>query len=150
PPCMLPPASKNVATGGPLASYGKRVVCGSSVTPPRPPPNTALVLPPGTSPPCRPAAPASAGGGPSRPAPAGAPPPRPPRPRPRPWLGGPLSARIQMPDKSGLPSGVRGVGASMLILPWASRGTVESGMTGHWAEIATDAATTAPSATHIV
>jgi hypothetical protein len=55
-----------------------------------------------------------------------------------------------MPEKSGLPSGVRGVGASMLTLPCASRGTVGSGITGHWAEIATEVAMTAASATHIV
>src|SRR5580765_3305871 len=151
---MLPPASKNVATGGPLGSYGKRSVCGSSVTPPRPPANAVPVSPP------RPAAPpgaaaaglsaAGAAAAPPPPAPAapGAPAPC-PRPRPRPSFGGPLFARIHRPEKSGLPSGVRGVGASILILPCASRGTVGSGIVGHWAEIAADAATTAPNATHI-
>ena len=41
---------------------------------------------------------------------AAAPRPRPPRP------GGPLLARFHMPDRSGLPSAVRGVGASNLIM----------------------------------
>ena len=60
PPGMLPPASKNVATGGPFGSNGKRSVCGSSVTPPRPPPNAAPVSPPATAP--RPAPAAGAAG----------------------------------------------------------------------------------------
>ena len=58
PPVMLPPASKNVATGGPFGSNGKRSVCGSSVTPPRPPPKAAPVSPPRGAP--RPAAAAGA------------------------------------------------------------------------------------------
>ena len=65
---------------------------------------------------------------------ARAPPPpwpcRPPRPPPR---GGPLFARCQTPEKSGLPSAVRGVGASMRTVPFASRGTLGSGCFGHWA-----------------
>ena len=38
-----------------------------------------------------------------------------------------------MPEKSGLPSAVRGVGASMRTLPCASRGTLGSGYFGHCA-----------------
>src|SRR5262252_10184702 len=78
PPGMLPPASKKVATGGPLGSYGKRSVCGSSVTPPRPQANAAPVSPP------RPAAPpgAAAGGRSPAGAAAAAPPPAPGAPAP--------------------------------------------------------------------
>jgi hypothetical protein len=48
-----------------------------------------------------------------------------------------------MPDRSGLPSGVRGVGASKFTSPFASRGTVESGIIGHWAGTDAVAAATA-------
>ena len=97
---MLPPASKKVATGGPLGSNGKGAVAGSSDTPPRPPcadaftrrRRAARVAGPATGAAAAPAAPA------------------PPRPRPRP--GAPLLARIQTPEKSILPSAVRGGGAS--------------------------------------
>src|SRR3972149_150876 len=71
---ILPPASKNVAMGGPLGSYGKGAVGGSRTTaPPRAP---GCGPSPVTSPPPFPPAPA--------PRPAGAAPrpwrPRPPRP----------------------------------------------------------------------
>src|SRR6185436_11422892 len=71
PPAILPPASKNVATGGPFGSYGIGAVGGSSCTPPRPPANAAFVSPPRPAPPSGGAAGgAPAGGGP----PAGPPP----------------------------------------------------------------------------
>src|SRR6188474_85932 len=94
PPGMLPPASKNVATGGPVGSNGKRSVGGSSCTPPLPPANAALVSPAAAPAPA--GAAAAAGAGAAAPA-AGAPcapgPPWPCRPRPpRPSLGGPLLA----------------------------------------------------------
>src|SRR3954464_11634288 len=144
---MLPPASKKVATEGPLASYGKRGVGGSSWTPPRPPANGALLLAPagpGASGGGPPAGGAPGGGGP----PGGGPPGRAPRPPP-PWpcrpgpvpRGGPLSARIHIPEKSGFPSAVRGAGASISTLPCASRGAPAAGCVGHCAPIATDEAT---------
>src|SRR4030095_1616469 len=143
---MLPPASKNVATGGPFGSNGKPSVGGSSWMPPLPAPNAALVSPPAPAappaPPSLAAAPPCACAPPPCPAPcACAPPPCPPPcacapppcPPPCPWrpprpppLGGPLLARIQVPEKSGLPSAVRGVGAVMITLPCASRGTPAS------------------------
>src|SRR5262247_2374238 len=64
------------------------------------------------------------------------------RPRPPP----PPPARIQMPEKSTLPSAVRGVGASRVGLPSAARGTPGVGCDGHCAnnfgDIATTTATT--------
>jgi hypothetical protein len=51
----------------------------------------------------------------------------------RPARGGPLFARIHIPDRSGLPSALRGVGASITILPCASRGTPGVGNFGHCA-----------------
>src|SRR4029450_4579530 len=53
---MLPPASKNVATGGPFGSNGKLSVGGSSWMPPLPAPNVALVSPPATASPPPPSA----------------------------------------------------------------------------------------------
>src|SRR5262245_2768998 len=120
PPSMLPPASKNVATGGPFGSNGNGAVAGSRVTPPRagaPPPVAfcAPLAPPvlaAAAPPVFAAAAPpvfAAAAPPFRPPrpPWAASPPRPPRPR-----CGALLARIHTPDKSGLPSAVRGVGAS--------------------------------------
>src|SRR6187200_991375 len=52
-----------------------------------------------------------------------------PRPRPPP----PPPARIQIPEKSTLPSAVRGVGASRFGLPSARRGTPGVGYDGHCA-----------------
>ena len=52
-----------------------------------------------------------------------------PRPRPPP----PPPARIQIPEKSTLPSAVRGVGASRFGLPSAARGTPGVGYEGHCA-----------------
>src|SRR6187200_573701 len=52
-----------------------------------------------------------------------------PRPRPPP----PPPARIQIPEKSTLPSAVRGVGASRFGLPSAVRGTPGVGYEGHCA-----------------
>src|SRR5262245_25029577 len=101
---MLPPASKNVATGGPDGSKGKRSVGGSSCTPPRPGAKAEL-------------------------APLFELAPR-PGPVPR---GGPLSARIHEPDRSGLPSARRGGGASMPTSPWAARGRGGSGTLPHCA-----------------
>ena len=46
-----------------------------------------------------------------------------------------------MPEKSGLPSAVRGVGASMSALPLSSRGIPASGYFGHCALIDTEQAT---------
>src|SRR6185436_6759725 len=63
----------------------------------------------------------------------------PPRPRPPP----PPPPRIQIPEKSTLPSAVRGVGASRIGLPSAARGTPGVGYDGHWASSADDMATTA-------
>src|SRR5439155_7795216 len=54
--------------------------------------------------------------------------PGPPRP-----VGGWRSARSQLPDRSSLPSGVRGVGASTSTRPCASRGTPGAGYFGHCA-----------------
>jgi hypothetical protein len=51
-------------------------------------------------------------------------------------------ARIQTPEKSGLPSVVRGVGASMRTFPSASRGAFASGNTGHCAARETEQAIT--------
>jgi hypothetical protein len=51
-------------------------------------------------------------------------------------------ARIQTPDRSGLPSAVRGVGAFINTLPWASRGTDGSTTLGHCAATETEHATT--------
>src|SRR4030095_4875056 len=127
---MLPPASKNVATGGPFGSNGKLSVGGSSWMPPLPAPNAALVSPPAPAAP--PAPPSLAAAPPCACAPPPCPPPcpcRPPRPPP---LGGPLLARVQVPEKSGLPSAVRGVGAVMITLPCASRGTPASWYLGHF------------------
>src|SRR5262245_2078751 len=59
------------------------------------------------------------------------------RPRPPP----PPPARIQMPEKSTLPSAVRGVGASRFGLPSDARGTPGVGYEGHWAPNEGDTAT---------
>ena len=146
---MLPPASKKVATGGALGSNGNGGVAGSSDTPP---------LAPGRGPP--PVGPPSARARPRRPPPRpgrvrpprppAAPPrapgraPAPPRasapPRPRP--GGPLLARIHIPERSGLPSAVRGAGASQFTFPCASRGTLADGYFGHCAATDTEHAAT--------
>src|SRR5688572_3595029 len=137
---MLRPASKNSATGGPFGSYGKAAVVGSSETPPRPAPPAGGPPPvgggSGTAPPAA-AAPCAAGAWPPcRPAS----PCRPPAPPPR---GGPLCARIHMPEKSGLPSAVRGAGASYRICPFASRGTAgDSGTFPHCAATVTEPAIT--------
>ena len=56
----------------------------------------------------------------------------PPRPRPPPP---PAPARIQMPEKSTLPSAVRGAGASRFGFPSAVRGTPGVGYDGHCAPI---------------
>src|SRR5215472_2524051 len=103
PPSMFPPASKNVATGGPFGSNGNGAVAGSRVVPPRPPPGAP---------------------------PAGALPLPFPSPRP---AGGALFARIHIPEKSGLPSAVRGTGASARTPPLESRGTLGSVIFGHCA-----------------
>jgi hypothetical protein len=58
-------------------------------------------------------------------------------------------ARIQTPDKSGLPSAVRGAGASISTLPWASRGTSGAGNFGHCAPIETAEAAINPMAPYI-
>jgi hypothetical protein len=50
-------------------------------------------------------------------------------------------ARIHEPEKSGFPSAVRGVGASISTLPWASRGSPASGYFGHCAAIEAEQAT---------
>jgi hypothetical protein len=50
-------------------------------------------------------------------------------------------ARIQTPEKSGLPSAVRGAGASIRTLPSASRGTPAVGNFGHCAATDTEQAT---------
>src|SRR5687767_10609730 len=116
---MLAPASKNVATGGPFGSNGNGAVAGSSCTVP------ARPAPPGCGPsPVTGAAPC-------------------PRPRPRP-PGCALLARIHTPDRSGLPSAVRGAGASARTLPCASRGTDGSTTFGHCAATDTEHATTMP------
>src|SRR5262245_34633579 len=109
---MFPPASKNVASGGPVGSNGNGAVLGSSDTPPRPPPDPtpSVGWPPGM-PPRAPGAPAAAAP-PAPAAPAAAGPPAPAAPRPRPRPGGALLARIHTPVKSILPSAVRGAGAS--------------------------------------
>ncbi|HKE82693.1 MAG TPA: hypothetical protein VKB50_03025, partial [Vicinamibacterales bacterium] len=60
------------------------------------------------------------------------------RPRPPP----PPPARIQMPEKSTLPSAVRGVGASRFGLPSAARGTPGVVYDGHCANSVGDMATT--------
>src|SRR5678816_1397487 len=60
-----------------------------------------------------------------------------PRPRPPP----PPPARIQIPEKSTLPSAVRGVGASRFGLPSAIRGTPGVGYDGHCAPSEGDTAT---------
>src|SRR6516225_978764 len=116
---MLPPASKNVATGGPLGSNGNGVVVGSSGIPPR----KGALLSAEPNPAVSPRPP------PRAPLPEPRPPPRPP---PR---GGALFARIHTPEKSGLPSAVRGTGASRRTAPFASRGSVGSAIFGHWAAI---------------
>src|SRR5262245_23279627 len=111
---MLPPASKNVASGGPVGSNGKGAVLGSSETPPpRPPPDPtpSVGWPPGM-PPRAPGAPAAAAPAPAAPAAPAAAAPAPAAPRPRPRPGGALLARIHTPVKSILPSAVRGAGAS--------------------------------------
>jgi hypothetical protein len=59
------------------------------------------------------------------------------RPRPPP----PPPARIQIPEKSTLPSAVRGVGASRIGLPSAIRGTPGVGYDGHCAPSEGDTAT---------
>src|SRR6185503_16825263 len=56
-----------------------------------------------------------------------------PRPRPPPPPPPPNPGSCQMPDKSGLPSGVRGVGASRFGLPSGVRGTPGVGYDGHCA-----------------
>ena len=58
--------------------------------------------------------------------------------------GGPLFARIHMPERSGLslPSSVRGVGASYLMPPFSSRGTFVSGTFPHCAATVTEPANT--------
>src|SRR4249919_1689928 len=55
----------------------------------------------------------------------------PPRPRPPP----PPPARVQIPEKSTLPSAVRGAGASRFGFPSAVRGTPAVGYDGHCAPI---------------
>src|ERR1044071_6305048 len=57
-------------------------------------------------------------------------------PRPAPRLG---SAVIHRPDRSGLPSAIRGAGAVMLTLPSARRGTPDVGWFTHCAVSRTDA-----------
>src|SRR5262245_28167797 len=59
------------------------------------------------------------------------------RPRPPP----PPPARIQMPEKSTLPSAVRGVAASRTGLPSDVRGIPGVGYAGHWAPSDGDTAT---------
>src|SRR5688572_2155678 len=127
---MLAPASKKVATGGPFGSNGNGAVAGSSETPPRAP---ACGPSPVSGP--RAAPPGAAFAPPACPPPA---PARPPRPPPR---GGPLLARIQTPEKSILPSAVRGGGASARTRPCASRGTDGSTTFGHCAPSDTEQAT---------
>src|SRR5688500_9889614 len=108
PPSMLAPASKKVATGGPFGSKGKGAVAGSSETPP--PRAPAGGPPPVVGPGSAPVAGVAAAAAPAPAARPASPPPapaRPPRPPPR---GGPLLARIHRPEKSILPSAVRGGG----------------------------------------
>jgi hypothetical protein len=59
------------------------------------------------------------------------------------------SALVHIPEKSGLPSGNRGVGAAMFTLPSAFRGTPAVGYPIHWAakEVETSSA---PSMTNAV
>src|SRR5436190_2695884 len=73
--------------------------------------------------------------------------PRVPRP-PRPDTGW-RSARSQLPERSGFPSGVRGVGASMSTRPCASRGTPGAGYFGHCAGSETEHAVTIMAAPEI-
>jgi hypothetical protein len=49
------------------------------------------------------------------------------------------SAVIQIPEKSGLPSAIRGAGADMFTLPSAFRGIPGDGYLNHWAETEADA-----------
>ena len=56
-------------------------------------------------------------------------------PRPRPPPPPPAPPRIQMPEKSTLPSAVRGAGASRFGVPSALRGTPGVGYEGHCAPI---------------
>jgi hypothetical protein len=51
-------------------------------------------------------------------------------------------ARIHIPERSGLPSAVRGVGASQFTFPCASRGTLADGYFGHCAATDTEHAAT--------
>src|SRR5215831_20886576 len=51
------------------------------------------------------------------------------------------SGGFHTPDRSGLPSGSRGVGAVMFTLPSAVRGAVDRGTFVHWAETHTPAST---------
>src|SRR5471032_3227700 len=83
PPSMLPPASKNVATGGPFGSYGNGGVAASSETPPRPGWNAAGPVLPSPRPAAggAPAGGAPAGGAPAPGAPGAPARPAPPRPR---------------------------------------------------------------------
>src|SRR5690606_26690734 len=69
----------------------------------------------------------------------GAPPPCEPRAPSR----GPLAVRIQSPERSSVPSDVRGGGASIITLPSASRGAVGSGNSAHCAEAPVDQPTAA-------
>src|SRR5687768_17493827 len=78
-------------------------------------------------------------------APAPAPRPRPPA-APRPPPPPPPKLRFQTPEKSTLPSTVRGAGPSRRGLPSAVRGTPGVGYDGHCAAISDDTAMT-PAAT---
>src|ERR1700722_16912107 len=57
---------------------------------------------------------------------------------------GSRSALIQLPERSGFPSGVLGGGAVMTTAPCASRGTPDAGYLGHCAATDTEQATTKP------
>src|SRR5215510_7741011 len=72
-----------------------------------------------------------------------------PAPRPRPPPPPPPNASCQIPEKSTLPSGVRGVGASRIGLPSDVRGTPGVGYDGHWAPSETDKETAIASAAAI-
>src|SRR3990172_1910426 len=100
PPSMLPPASKNVAMGGPLGSYGKGAVGGSRTTaPPRAPRRGPSPL---TSPPPLPPPPGL------RPPPGPPPPPLPPAPPPPPGRPRPPAPRAAA---AATPGGRTAVGA---------------------------------------
>ena len=55
---------------------------------------------------------------------------------------GRLCSMSHMPEKSGLPSAVRGAGALRFGFPFANRGTPAVGYFSHWADSVTDDATT--------